>query len=398
MPEGLGTSFIGERPMRLLLFIDGLGSGGAQRQFVQLALGLVRRGHQITVAVYNNQDHFAADLTAAGIAIVPLPKPSRFSLRPVFALARLCRAQSAEVIIAFLRSPAFKAELVRLMVPGLKVIAAERTIYPDPPLPLSLRAVQTFHWLASFVTVNSARQAEAMKREFPRLASRVVVIRNGVDVPAQFTARHAEDKTAVRLLAISSLMPYKNSVRLAEAVALVRDSGLDVSVSWLGETFENMPGYGAYHDTVERIRALGIKDRWRWLGVTRDVPSVLAAHDALIHPSLYEGTSNAVCEAMATGLPVLAGPIADHPEMLGETEAGILFDPLDAQSIANGIARFADLGPDERAKMGARGRAVIESRYSVERMVSDYEALAMAAAREGSAAATGSSPVHQGIG
>lgn len=384
--------------MRLLLFIDGLGSGGAQRQFVQLALGMARRGHEVTVAVYNNQDHFAAELTADDIDIVPLPKPSRFSLRPVFALARLCRERSVEVVIAFLRSPAFKAELARLLVPGLKVIAAERTVYPDPPLPLSLRAVQTFHWLATSVTVNSARQAEAIKREFPGLASRVVIIRNGIHLPAGVAAPSAEPETAIRLLAISSLMPYKNSVRLADAVALLRDSGLDVSVSWLGETFETIPGYGAYRETVERIRALGIEDRWRWLGVTRDVPGVLAAHDALVHPSVYEGTSNAVCEAMAAGLPVLAGTIADHREMLGETEAGILFDPLDAQSIADGIARFAGLGPAERAEMGARGRTVIQSRYSVEGMVSDYEALAVAAARESSAEAIASSPLHPGIG
>lgn len=380
MPEGIELASADKCPLRLVLFIDGLGSGGAQRQFVQLARGLAQRGHSVTVAVYNDQNHFAGEISCAGIDIVRLDKPSRFSLKPILGLARLCRDRSADVVIAFLRSPAFKAEIARLLVPGLKVIAAERSLYPGPPLPLSLRVLQTFHWLARFVTVNSMRQAEAMKREFPGLAERVVIIRNGVDLPGSTLPPQTGSTSAIRLLAISSLMPYKNSVRLAEALALLRDEkGLDVSVSWLGETFENIPGYGAYHETAERIRALKIEDRWRWLGVTSDVPNVLARHDALVHPSLFEGTSNAVCEAMAASLPVIAGSIADHPEMLGETGAGILFDPLDARAIADGIARFAALAPAARAEMGVHGRRVIEARYSVAQMVSDYEALAKAA-------------------
>ena len=64
-PEAAGSRVI---PLRMLLFIDGLGSGGAQRQFTHLAIGLARRGHRVSVAVYNEQDHFADQIKAAGIA------------------------------------------------------------------------------------------------------------------------------------------------------------------------------------------------------------------------------------------------------------------------------------------------------------------------------------------
>lgn len=376
MPEADRSPPTGDK-LRVLLFIDGLGSGGAQRQFAHLATGLAARGHSVTVSVYNGQDHFADQIAAAGIDIVRIDKPSRFSLKPVFDLARLYRARSAQVIIAFLRSPAIKAELARLLVPGMAVIAAERSTYPDLPLPIGLRIVQSAHRLARFVTVNSSHQAQAMRREFPRLADRIVTIRNGVAIepPSIASPRSRE----LRLLAISSLMPYKNSVRLAEALALLRDErGLRVHLSWLGETFESMPGYGAYSQTTERIRQLGLTDQWTWLGVTRDVVSVLGAHDALIHPSLYEGTSNAVCEAMASALPVLAGRVADHPQMLAETGAGLLFDPLDVRSIADAIAQFASTDERQRGEMGRRGQAVIERYYSFEQMVTAYEALAHA--------------------
>jgi glycosyltransferase involved in cell wall biosynthesis len=364
------------------MFIDGLGSGGAQRQFSHLARGLAGRGHQVTVAVYNDQDHFAGEILKAGVSIVRLPKPSRVSPRPIFALGRLYRRCSAQVAIAFLRSPAAKAELARLMFPEMKVIAAERTVYPRSPLPLVLRLTQSLHHLARFITVNSYSQSRAMKREFPGLATRITTIRNGIDMPKAAARPAPADRGELRLVAVSSLMPYKNSVRLAEALAVLRDEQhLRVTLTWVGETFEHMPQYGTYHQTCERIRVLGLEDQWRWLGVRQDVSRLLAEHDGLVHPSLFEGTSNAVCEAMALGVPVLAGNIADHEDMLRRTGAGLLFDPLDVRSIANAIAKFASLDASSRRDMGRRGRKLIEDHYGFDQMVTGYEILARAAAQ-----------------
>lgn len=103
--------------IKILMFIDSLGSGGAQRQFVELASGLAARGHDVTVAIYHDQDHFAGRLEESGIPIVHLSKPSRFSPRPIFAFARLYQSIGAQTAIVFLRTPAIKAELARLLAP-----------------------------------------------------------------------------------------------------------------------------------------------------------------------------------------------------------------------------------------------------------------------------------------
>lgn len=377
----VGESSITPPAHRILMFIDGLGSGGAQRQFSHLSRGLAARGHQVTVAVYNEQDHFALAIAQAGIPITRLSKPSRFSLKPVVGLGRLYRRCSAEVVIAFLRSPAAKAELARLMFPEMKVIAAERSAYPSP-LPLGFRLTQHLHALANVVTVNSRQQELVMKRAFPNLARRIVTVRNGFDLPDLMARPAKACTTELRLAAVSSLMAYKNSVRLAEALAVLRDEwNIRVTLSWIGETFEKRPGYGAYYQTCERIRALGLADQWRWMGVTQDVPGLLIEQDALVHPSLFEGTSNAVCEAMALGLPVIAANVADHEEMIRQAHTGVLFDPTEVRSIAGAIAQFASLDLPARRRMGHNGRKLIESRYAFDQMVSDYEILASAAAR-----------------
>lgn len=366
--------------MNLLLFIDGLGSGGAQRQFSHLACGLAHRGHNVTVAVYNEQDHFAPEIRRAGVEIVRLPKPSRFSPKPIIGLGKLYRRCSADVVIAFLRSPAAAAELASLVFREMNVIAAERTAYLTSPLPPLLRLTQSFHRWARFVTVNSNNQKRAMEVEFPKLAARIITIRNGVDPPRTTLIPRGGSGDSLRLIAVSSVMPYKNSVRLAEALALLRDRyGMRVTVSWVGEKFEHLGDYGAYPETSARLRDFKLEDQWHWLGVRQDVAPILTEHDALIHPSLIEGTSNAVCEAMSVGLPVLAGSIADHEEMLRRSGAGILFNPLDVQSIAEAIVAFASLDSTARLEMGREGRAVIERDYSFDQMITAYEALAEAA-------------------
>lgn len=362
------------------MFIDGLGSGGAQRQFTRLARGLAARGHHVSVAVYNDQDHFANEIREAGIEIARLAKPFRWSFKPVIGLARLYRSMRADAVVAFLRSPAAKAELARILSGRMRVIAAERSVYPEGRLPLMLRTTEYLHRLAAFVTVNSRHQRLRMQGEFPALADRVVTIGNAIAVPREAATIRESLGRGPRLLALSSLMPKKNSVLLAKAVALLRDEhGIRVEVSWLGETFEHLGEYGAYRETCAVIADLGLESQWTWLGTRKDVNRVLETHDALIHASSVEGSSNAVCEAMAIGLPVIAGRIADHVELIEKPQAGLLFEAYDAKSIAGTIAEFAGLDGATRSAMGRAGRTIIERDFSSQRMISAYEKLLDAA-------------------
>lgn len=367
-------------PRNVLMFIDGLGSGGAQKQFAILACGLAAGGHTVTISVYNDQDYFADHVRACGIEIIKLVKSSRWSIKPVVGLARLYRRCRAEVVIAFLRTPAITAELARLIEPNMRIIAAERADYPKGSLPLTLRAWQHLHRAAAFVTVNSVHQRIRMQEEFDFLVDRAVTIKNAIAVPERPVTIRPSVAKVVRIVALASLMHYKNSVLLAEAVALLRDEfGIGAEISWMGETFEHLGDYGAYRETCAAIAAHGLEEKWAWLGTTQDVDRVLRDHDVLIHPSSTEGMSNAICEAMAIGLPVIAGRISDHQTLIEAPGAGLLFESYDALSIAETIARFANLDETSRSAMGQAGRTVIERDFSRGRMVSQYELVIEAA-------------------
>jgi glycosyltransferase involved in cell wall biosynthesis len=92
-------------------------------------------------------------------------------------------------------------------------------------------------------------------------------------------------------------------------------------------------------------------------------------------PSVREGFPNAVGEAMACGLPVLASNIGGIPELVDDPNTGFLFDPHDCDDIAASFDRFMNLTTDERLQMGRTARQYVEANLSTAVFADRYEAV-----------------------
>ena len=115
---------------------------------------------------------------------------------------------------------------------------------------------------------------------------------------------------------------------------------------------------------VERARGLGIAERVDFLGEVGDVPAVLADAAVYVQPSHQEGMPNAVLEAMASGLPIVATRVSGNEDLVADGANGLLVAPGDAPALAEALGAL--LGDRERAqRMGARSRAIVEARYAV---------------------------------
>ena len=109
-----------------------------------------------------------------------------------------------------------------------------------------------------------------------------------------------------------------------------------------------------------------------WLpGGRDDVPEVLRGLDVFVLPSLAEGVSNTILEAMATGLPVVATRVGGNPELVGEGVTGQLVPAADPDAMAQALLAYAD-DPDARRAHGAGGRARVLREFSMEAMVENY--------------------------
>jgi sugar transferase (PEP-CTERM/EpsH1 system associated) len=136
-----------------------------------------------------------------------------------------------------------------------------------------------------------------------------------------------------------------------------------------------MVGDGALRNAVSAVLDRpGVRDRVWFAGERADVPDMLRGLNCFVLPSLAEGVSNTILEAMATGLPVIATRVGGNAELIESGLTGTLVPPANSDALAQAmLGYFNDLTTANRHAKA--GRCVVENRFSLSRMVADYERL-----------------------
>jgi glycosyltransferase involved in cell wall biosynthesis len=369
--------------MRVLLVIDHFGSGGAQRQMVELASGLRRRGHAVEMFVYFPEHDFLRErLTLEQIPVHECPKATRGSLGVILGLARVMRRGRFDVAASFLNTANTYAELARLAAPRVRLVVSERSSFHDDRYAGRALLRRLLHLLADRVVANSATQTEWLKGR-PWLRSRVSCIYNGVDLERFQPGEPAGAGAGLRLLGVGRIGPEKNLDNLMMALARFEEKfGYVPEVAWAGQR-DTSPRGRRYCEQLDALLASlpTVRRRWQWLGLQSEIPELLRRCDALIHPSLYEGMPNAVCEALAAGRPVLASAVCDHPLLVADGKRGFLFDPESPDSIVAAMGNLVQLGAEARRALERNAREYAQAELGIERMVDRYQALFAQTAR-----------------
>jgi glycosyltransferase involved in cell wall biosynthesis len=200
------------------------------------------------------------------------------------------------------------------------------------------------------------------------------VIRNGIAVE-RFQQR--PDPELRRELAAGS-----DDLLFLTTARLDLQKGLDVllhAAGSVGGARFLVAGTGDEHARLEReAAALGLGERLLFLGHRDDIPALLAATDAFVLPSLFEGTPLALLEAMAAGKPVVTSAIPGTDELVADGETGLLVPAGDADALAAALRRIV-ADPELRARLGAAARLKAGTAHSAiastQRVVEVYEAL-----------------------
>lgn len=364
--------------MKILCVIDSLGSGGAQRQMVNLACGLKAKGHDVELFIYHPElDFYRSIVNEAGIAVNEVHGVSGFSFKVVRAIAGLLRKRKFEALISFLPKPNFYSILGALFsgVNVFVVVSERASKSSDYGLfsPLLFRLLYCF---ASRVVVNSHHHAHFLENYF-WLKNKLSTIYNGYFMPDIASDLSYNGKKKINLLVIGRIDYDKNGIRLLKGLELFNcRNGYVPNISWAGRQEKNRKSLDTRADMDKLIISnSALQYSWQWLGERSDIPQLLANTDALIHVSLYEGLPNVVCEAFIAAKPVIVSAVCDHTLLVEEGVRGHLCDPLSPESICEAIERFVALIPEERLAMGRNARRYAEEHLTLERMVNEYEAL-----------------------
>jgi L-malate glycosyltransferase len=348
--------------------IGSLGRGGSERQIVNL----VRAAHpdhaRMFVICLGEEGVLADEVRAVGAQVVALGFNGvrMSSSGPLLRLLQVLRRERPDVVYAFLFwGYSLGLPAARLMTPSSVRVAARRSLpeydRPAHSLLLPLRALADR--FADLVLANSDAVGEAWTDANPALASKVRVIANGIDVQTKARTRKRERP---KVICVANLISYKGHQTLLEAAAVVARRTRAWSLLLVGDG----PKRAAVESEIER---LGLSDLVTLLGQRDDVDELLDEADLAVLPSYTEGLPNAVLEAMAHGVPVIATDVGGTASLV-ETGAGIVVPPRDQAALADALQAML-FDAERRRRAGREGRRLVETRYDVTRMRDETLAL-----------------------
>ncbi|MCC2618338.1 glycosyltransferase family 4 protein [Aestuariibacter halophilus] len=365
---------------KILLIIDSLGSGGAQRQLVTIARGLKARGHEVTFFTYFPQyDHFLGWLREVNIPVVSQPKKGSLGISVFWRLYRLIKQERFDGAMAFMQSPSLYLEMAVALIPRRqrpRVVFSDRTTFAEdfrPSFGFILR--QQLHRYCDVITANSHAHCDKLQSMFPWMKQKLLPVYNGIEPSvAQGQGQAPIDKPY--LLSVSRVIGYKNFQRFADAMLRCFETFGDVpTVIWVGRVFPIPEVEKAVAEIQQRFEQRGIADRLQFVGEQSDVARYYQHASALVHPSRLEGFSNAVVEGMMAGLPLLLGNISDHQRIVQTYQNGWIFDVDNTDSMVDALRHFQTCDAQTLQHMASNSHEAAVALFSFDKATEQYEAL-----------------------
>lgn len=361
----------------MALVIASLGAGGAERVMGTLAEGWEAQGHQVSVITLSGrQADFYRLPPGVGRVALGLLGPSRNlaaalerNLRRLGRLRAAIRDLAPDIVISFVDRTNVLC-LAATTGLGVPVIVAERIDPGRHPVGPVWALLRRLLYPRADALVVQTRSVEQWARGLVS-AARVHVIPNPVAPPVA----ESPATRKMQVVAMGRLTYQKGFDLLVRAFARLAAGSPD---PWRLLVL----GDGEDRGKLEALAVgMGVADRVEFRGCVENPAAVLAESEIFVLSSRYEGFPNALLEAMAAGMAVIAADCPSGPSEIIEPEVnGVLAPPENVQALASALGRLAGDAPARR-RLGEQARRIVE-RYSLDRVLAAWEGT-IAAAREG---------------
>ncbi|MGB3977210.1 MAG: glycosyltransferase [bacterium] len=350
------------RPLKVARIISGLWPGGVEKKLTTLLPLLDKSRFEARVVCLKSAGELAPELVQKGIPVIEKPISSRWSPKGLWKLGKYLKEQKIDIVHTHM----YRANIsgtVAAKIAGTPVIVANiHTIegWDDAGQIFTDRIVSRFRHCTVFVS-ESVRQNYIERISLPE--SRQKVIYNGVDT--RFFCPGKDDDTPIfdgnlKVGCAARLMPIKALHVLVEAAA-------DPDFQNAGVHFYIAGDGPLRQELLEYAQSVGALDFFHLLGFTNDTRDFYRALDIFVMPSLKEGFSNALIEAMACGLPIVTTAVGGNPEAIRHEINGLLVPPSDSKAFIEALRTIVN-NPETRLRMGRESLRIAQS-FSMEEMV-----------------------------
>ncbi len=358
--------------MRILQLISSAGHYGAENMLLELSTALDKLGCKLTVGVFDNRDGRNIDVyrlaQERGLNAQLIQCAGKFDKHAIQRVETCIKDNKIEV----LHSHGYKSNFYGYWAARNAGAGTVATCHGWPGTSAELR----IYYLLDKMILRRFDRIIAVSEPIARALSRAAIpkskvsqISNGVDTD-RFDNSKVDNKTGVfasprkRVGVVARLAPEKGIPFLFEAAKEVLQEFPDTEFCLVGDGPERI--------RLEALaRALGIERNVGFWGLRADMPSVYAAIDILVLPSLQEGLPMAILEAMAAAKPVIATRVGAIPRVVIPEKTGILVEPGDSGGLKAAILRFLR-DPATATNFGLNGAEHVKRNCSALSMAQKY--------------------------
>lgn len=363
------------KPYTILHTIETGGPGGAETVLLELASRLDPNRFR-SIALLPGGHWLPQQLESRNIPVIIAKSDAWYDLSLLRAMAKTIRKENVDLIHSHLADQNFYSCLIGCLT-GCKAIATYHgtlRLSGRNGLRRSIKSWVVRHSAVAVVVVSDYLQQSFKAAGFP--AQKMVRIYNGVDLdrfsPHQGGRLRAElslEGTAKLVGMVANLRRSKGYEHFVQAARQVADCIPEARFIAVGEIEETIA-----ERMRELLRRLGLEERFFLLGFRSDIPQILRDLDVFVLSSTDEGLSIATIEAMAAGKPVVVTRSGGPQEIVEDGETGFLVPPADPEALAAKICEVLR-HPDVGARLGARARGEVVGRFTLTKMVGEYESL-----------------------
>ena len=362
-----------EGQLQTILYLStSSGPGGAERVISNLSASLDPARYRAILCLFRPgwiQEH----TENRGVRTYVIPTQGMFDWRWVLRVKRLLKDEHVDLIHAH----EFDANVQGTFVAALSGVPLVATVHGKNYFWEKLRRRLAYQWVSRNATMVAV--SENLKQFIVEKvgvdSGHVKVVYNGVDLlphcgpdDIDQCRKELDLPTGDQIVGVvGNLYPVKGHQYLIAAIPAVLAKCPNTTFIFAGRG--QLEG-----ELKEQVHQLGVAPKVRFLGLRQDIPRILAVLHAFVLPSLSEGLSMAILEAMVAGKPVIATDVGGNPELVEDSETGYLVPSQNSQALADRLISLL-MNRDRALQFGKVGQLRAQGQFSLRTMVREYQGI-----------------------
>lgn len=362
------------KKINILRVVIGLHLGGVQQGVLNLFQHLDPQRYRPIACAIENDGAIGQEIARAGFEVITLGIKGRWAWpRIIGRLVQVIKAKDIQIVHGSSYNPSLYSRLAALVAGVPILISHEHSLYHHRRWQRVILSHLLGRVTDAHIAVSAAVRDQVLNwyRLFP---SRVQIVHNGI--------REEFFQAATQRLAVRNKLGISPDCQVVGLVSrLDRNKGLGYLFAALKKLRYHYPlegliiGSGPHEAEIKALAAqAGVADLIRFLGLRRDIPSLLAALDVFVLPSDQEGFSNALVEAMAAGVPVVVSNAEGNREAIEHRVQGLIFPQGDIAALTACLQELLD-NPEWAAQLARAAQERTRREFTVDRYGQQIQSL-----------------------